>query len=304
VAARALWKGAISFGLIHIPVGLYTAVRANEIDLDLLDKRDFSPIGFQRYNKSTGDPVEWKNIVRGYQYEKGEYVVLNEEDFRRANVEATQTIDVHAFVDRDAIAPYHFETPYYLGPEKSGARVYALLRDALVKSGKLAVATVVIRTRQHLAALMPVDKVLLLNTLRYADEIQPAARALPEKDVKAQASSKELQMALRLIDEMSEQWKPSQYHDTYREDLMKAIEEKVRSGRTRTLTRPEASERAGQGGKVVDLMSLLKESLEERRKTDQKGNGAAKRESAAGGRSKYTRRRASRGRGSRQARRA
>jgi DNA end-binding protein Ku len=304
MAARALWKGAISFGLIHIPVGLYTGTRANGIDLDLLDKRDFSPIGFQRYNKSSGEPVEWKNIVRGYQYEKGEYVVLNEEDFRRANVEATQTIDVHAFVDREAIAPYYFETPYYVGPEKSGGKVYALLRDALVKSKKLAIASVVIRTRQHLAALMPVDRVLLLNTLRYADEIQPAERALPEKELKAHASAKELQMALRLIEEMSGQWKPGEYHDTYREDLMKAIEEKVRSGRTRTLTRSEAGERTGKGGKVVDLMSLLKESLEERRNTDHKGNGGAKRQSAAGGRSRYTRRRASRSRGPQHARRA
>jgi DNA end-binding protein Ku len=297
--ARAIWKGAISFGLIHIPVGLYTGARAKQIDLDMLDKRDFAPVGFQRYNKSTGEPVEWENIVKGYEYEKGEYVVLNTEDFRRANVEATQTIDVHAFVERDAIAPYYYETPYYLGPGKSGLKVYTLLRDALEKSGKLAVASVVIRTRQHMVALMPVDNVILLNTLRYADEIVPAEKVIDLKERKTRATAKELQMAMRLIDEMSEAWKPEQYHDTYREDLMKAIEEKVRTGRTKTVTRADGK-RARAGGKVVDLMALLKESLDEK----QKGNGAARRERASGRRSSYARRRASRTRGSGAHRRA
>ena len=153
-------------------MSLHTAARADEIDLDLLDKRDFAPVGYQRYNKATGKVVDWNNVVKGYQYEKGEYVVLTDEDFRRANVEASRTIDISTFVDRDAIAPYYFETPYYLVPDKNGERVYSLLREALEQSKKLAVATFVLRSRQHVAALMPVDEVIVLNTLRFHDEIQ------------------------------------------------------------------------------------------------------------------------------------
>src|SRR5262245_12309074 len=134
---RAIWKGAISFSLVHIPVGLYSAARANEIDLDMLDKRDFSPVGYQRVSKKTGKTVEWRDIVKGYQYKKGDYVVLTDEDFRRANVEASRTIDIHLFVDRSTVAPYYFETPYYLTPEAQGAKVYALLRDAMAKTDKV-----------------------------------------------------------------------------------------------------------------------------------------------------------------------
>lgn len=266
--ARPVWKGAISFSLINVPVSLHTASSASTIDLDLLDKRDFSPVGYQRINKATGRVVDWKNIVKGYQYEKGEYVVLTDEDFRRANVEASRTIDIQAFVETDSIEPYYFETPYYLMPERNGEKVYALLRDALTKSKKLAVATFVMRTRQHIAALMPVDDMIVLITLRYAPEI----RAKPESEKKgksvkvAHATAKELQVALKLIDEMSEPWKPKQYRDTYREDLMKRIKQKVSAGQTKTLTAPEKEKAARPaGGKVVDLMSLLERSLEERR---------------------------------------
>src|SRR3954464_12012164 len=166
--SRGLWNGAISFSLIHIPVSLHTAARAHEIDLNLLDKRDFAPVGYQRYNKSTGKVVDWNEGVKGSEYEKGEYVVLTDEDFRRANVEASRAIDIQAFVDRDAIAPYYFDTPYFLVPDKNGERVYALLREALEQSKKLAVATFVLRSRQHVAALMPVEKIIVLNMLRYS----------------------------------------------------------------------------------------------------------------------------------------
>jgi DNA end-binding protein Ku len=271
--ARGLWNGAISFSLIHIPVSLHTAARAHEIDLNLLDKRDFAPVGYQRYNKSTGKVVAWNDVVKGFEYEKGEYVVLTDEDFRRANVEASRTIDIQTFVDRDAISPYYFDTPYFLVPDKNGERVYALLREALEQSQKLAVATFVLHSRQHVAALMPVDKVIVLNTLRYSQEIQPhpdVAAAVAKKT--AGASGKELQMALKLVEEMSEPWKPQEFTDTYRDDLMKRIEQKVKAGQTHALTAPEtdATEtRATGGGKVVDLMSLLQRSL------DQKGGARA-----------------------------
>jgi DNA end-binding protein Ku len=262
--ARGLWNGAISFSLIHIPVSLHTAARAHEIDLNLLDKRDFAPVGYQRYNKATGKVVEWNDVVKGYEYEKGEYVVLTDEDFRRANVEASRTIDIQTFVDRDAIAPYYFDTPYFLVPDKNGERVYALLREALEQSKKLAVATFVLRSRQHVAALMPVDRIIVLNTLRYEAEIQPHPDVAAAVAKKANAAGgRELQMALKLVEEMSEKWKPGTFTDTYRDDLMKRIEQKVKAGQTHTLTEPEeeAAERPTGGGKVVDLMSLLEKSL-------------------------------------------
>jgi len=262
--SRGLWNGAISFSLIHIPVSLHTASRAHQLDLNLLDKRDFAPVGYQRYNKATGKVVDWNDVVKGYEYEKGEYVVLTDEDFRRANVEASRTIDIQTFVDRDAIAPYYFDTPYFLVPDKNGERVYALLREALEQSKKLAVATFVLRSRQHVAALMPVEKIIVLNTLRYQEEIQPhpdvAAAVAKKANV---AGGRELTMALKLVEEMSEKWKPEAFTDTYRDDLMKRVQQKVKAGQTHTLTEPEAEEppRATGGGKVMDLMSLLEKSI-------------------------------------------
>jgi DNA end-binding protein Ku len=265
--ARGLWNGAISFSLIHIPVSLHTASRSHTVDLGLLDKRDFSPIGYQRYNKSSGKVVEWNDVVKGYEYEKGEYVVLTDEDFRRANVEASRTIDIQTFVERDAIAPYYFDTPYFLVPDKNGERVYALLRQTLEQSNKLAVATFVLRSRQHVAALMPVGELIVLNTLRFHDEIQPHPEVASAVSKKADATSRELSMALKLVDEMTEKWKPEAYEDTYKNDLMKRIEEKVKAGETHQLTEPERGkegERGTGGGKVVDLMSLLERSLSQK----------------------------------------
>jgi DNA end-binding protein Ku len=293
---RALWKGAISFSLVHIPVQLFSATRSHELDLDMLDKRDFSPVGYKRVNKATGKTVEWGDIVKGYQYQKGEYVVLTEGDFRKANVEATRTIDIHAFVEREAVAPYYFDTPYYLLPDRSGGKVYALLRDALAKSQRLAIASVVIRTRQHLCALYPVEDMIVLDTLRYASEIAEVPKVKASGSRRAPgASAREVQMALKLIDELSEPWKPARYHDTYREDLMKRIQEKIESDETHALT-PVRAPRAAAGGKVVDLMGLLKESLEQTKQpqTKQPAEGTRRR-------STYARRRASRTRGRRRA---
>jgi len=295
--SRGLWNGAISFSLIHIPVSLHTAARSSTIELDLLDKRDFAPIGYQRYNKSTGKVVDWDDVVKGYEYEKGEYVVLTDEDFRRANIEASRTIDIQTFVARDAISPYYFDTPYFLVPDKGGERVYALLREALEQSKKLAVATFVLRSRQHVAALMPVDHVIVLNTLRYRDEIQQAPETAVAKS--KGASSRELDMALKLIGEMTEKWQPDQFTNTYRDDLMKRIEQKVKSGQTHALTQPEdeVTEPRAAGGKVVDLMSLLQRSLEQR------GSGAASDGAARASKRKHSaaRRRSSNARVSRRA---
>jgi len=292
---RGLWSGAISFSLIHIPVTLHSAARSGTLDLDLLDKRDFAPVGYQRYNKSTGKVVEWNDVVKGYEYEKGEYVVLTDEDFRRANVEASRTIDIQAFVARDAIAPYYFDTPYYLVPDKGGERVYALLRQALEQSEKLAVATFVLRSRQHLAALMPVEGVITLDTLRYQDEIQPHPDVAAASARKSSGNSqRELDMALKLVDGMTEDFQPGMFKNTYRDDLMKRIEQKIKSGQTHTLTQPEAeaTERvATGGGKVVDLMSLLERSLEQRGggSADTAARASKRKHSAARRRSTSTR---------------
>jgi DNA end-binding protein Ku len=247
---------------------MHTAAKAHELNLNLLDKRDFAPVGYQRYNKSTGKVVDWNQVVKGFEYEKGEYVVLTDEDFRRANVEASRTIDIQTFVDRDAIAPYYFDTPYFLVPDKNGERVYALLREALEQSKKLAVATFVLRSRQHVAALMPVDKIIVLNTLRYEAEIQPHPDAMAgAKKAIGAASGRELSMALKLVEEMTEKWKPEAFTDTYRDDLMKRIQQKVKAGETHALTEPDketTEDRAAGGGKVVDLMSLLERSIAQR----------------------------------------
>ncbi len=257
--ARALWKGAISFGLVHIPVELHKAVESHDLDLTMLDKRDFSPIGFKRYNKSTGKEVTWDNIVKGYEYTDGEYVVLSDEDLRLANPKATQTIDILGFVDADSVPLTYYETPYYLAPGRGGDKVYALLRETLHKAGKIAIATVVIRTRQHLCALVAVGDSIIMNTLRYATEIRnPEDLKLPGD---AGITDKELKMALSLVEDMSEKWNPKEYHDTYREDVLKLVEKKVKAGQTHTLTEPTGEAPAPKASNVVDLVALLKQSL-------------------------------------------
>ncbi|HEX3062312.1 MAG TPA: Ku protein, partial [Usitatibacter sp.] len=167
---RELWKGAIQFGLVNIPVSLFPAEDRQELSFTMLDRRDMQPVGYKRYNKSTGDEVAFEDIVKGYELDDGRYVTLDKEDFKRANVEATQTVEITGFVDAGAIPPYYLESPYYLAPGKHGAKGYALLREVLERTGKVAVANVVIRTRQHIATVYPHDKVLVLNTLRYRNE--------------------------------------------------------------------------------------------------------------------------------------
>lgn len=258
---RAIWSGAISFGLVYIPVQLHSGSGGSSLDLDFLDKRDFSPVGYQRVNKRTGKVVEWANIVKGYQYEKGEYVALSDEDFRQANVKATQTIDIAQFAQADSIQPAYFETPYYLSPGKGGAKVYALLREALKSTKKVAIATFVMRGRQHLAALHPDGKAIALNTLRFHEEIRESSDLdLPDK---AGITSKELAMAERLIEEMSGKWDPAQFTDTYRKDLLARIKEKIRNKETHKLTAAGKKREPRPSAQVIDLMDVLKRSLEE-----------------------------------------
>ena len=264
--SRSLWKGSISFGLVNIPVLLYSAENRNSFDLTLLDRRDMKPVGFKRYNKTTGKEVAWEQIVKGYEYEKNRYVVLTDEDFRRANVEATQTIDILSFVRGEDISPTYFETPYFLAPDKRGEKGYALLRETLTKTGKAAIATVVIRTRQYIAAVIPWNEMMVLNTLRYANELRPTKELqIPTNSLKTPGvTSRELEMATKLVEEMSERWKPAQYKDTYREDLMRLINKRIKAGKTEVVTGPEEGEAQDKPGraKVVDLMALLKRSVQ------------------------------------------
>lgn len=262
---RAIWKGAISFGLVHIPVELYPASTALGIDLDMLDKRDFAPIGYKRYNKVTGKEVKQQDIVKGYQHEKGEYVVLTEADIKKANVESTQTIDILSFVEADEITPIYFDQPYYLAPSKGGDKVYLLLRETLKKSNKVGIAQVVIRTKQHLAALIVVNDVIVLNLVRYPEELRPVEDLnLPAANSKrTQVTDKEIKMALSLVNDMTEPWDPSKYQDTFKQDLLALIKKKVKAGQTHALTEPdEEEESTHKASNVVDLMALLKRSID------------------------------------------
>ena len=261
--ARVIWKGAITFGLVHVPIVLHPATRVTRLDFDWIDKRDNSPVGYQRINKRTGKPIEAENIVKGYEYEKGDYVFLNDEDFKRANTAVTQSIDVLSFVQASEVPLYYFDTPYYLAPDKRGDKGYVLFREVLRKSGLLALASVVLHSKQYLAAMLPLDDVLMLVTMRYADEIRDAGELDIPQGKDSAPNAREMQMASRLLEDMTQPWDPKQYRDEYRDDLMATIEEKIASGRTHSLEEAEEAPRR-KSGKVIDLMSMLQRSIEER----------------------------------------
>ena len=261
---RAVWKGAVSFGLVYIPVHLHTAARDSALNLDLLDRRDFAPVGYQRYNKRTGKVVDWGDVVKGYEYKKGQYVALTDEDFRRANVEASQTIDIVSFAERAAIPPEYFEMPYYLEPAEGGEKTYALLREAMRGGSKVAIGSFVIRGRQHFCAILAQEQALMLNTLRFAEELVPAeGLELPPANASAvKVSRQEVEMARRLVEEMTGEWNPEAFKDTYRRDLMRRINEKIRKRQTHVLTPPAEAEEERPSAEVIDLMAVLRKSLE------------------------------------------
>ncbi|WP_175687195.1 Ku protein [Burkholderia anthina] len=260
--ARMIWKGAISFGLVHVPVQLFPATRTVKPSFRMLDKRSMDPIGYRQINKRTGKEVTREDIVRGYEYEKERYVVLTDDEIRAANPESTQTVDILTFVDEDAVSFLYLDTPYYLVPDRKGEKVYALLRDALKDSGKIGIALVVMRDRQHLGALIPVGPLLALDTLRWQEELRPLDElSVPADDAKrAGVSARELGMAKKLIDDMSGKWTPDDYHDTFRDDILALVERKVRAGKIEAIEdRPPQTGRAATN--VVDLTELLKRSL-------------------------------------------
>ncbi|TRX76642.1 non-homologous end joining protein Ku [Pseudomonas mangiferae] len=258
--ARAIWKGAISFGLVHIPVALVSALDRQGIDFDWLDKRSMDPVGYKRINKVTGKDVTKEDIVKGVEYEKGSYVVISEDEIRTAHPKSTQTIDILAFVNSQDISLPYIDTPYYLAPDKRGGKVYALLREALVKSGRVAVANVVLHTKQHLAAVIPQGEALMLVTLRWDAEVRTVEDLeLKDMPTKGELNKRELDMAKRLIDDMSEDWEPTQYKDTFQEKIMALVERKAKEGHIESVEGPEETDR--QSADVIDLTELLKRSL-------------------------------------------
>ncbi|MGZ0701377.1 non-homologous end joining protein Ku [Pseudomonas sp. L5B5] len=256
--ARAIWKGAISFALVHIPVSLNSVVASQRLDFDWLDKRSMEPVGYRRINKVSGEELDPKQIVKGIEYQKGRYVVLSDDEIRQARPEATQTIDIFAFIAAGEIPLQHFDTPYYLSPDRRGGKVYALLRETLKATDKVALARLVLHTRQHLALVRALEDALVLITLRWPDEVRSLdGLELDTSVTRPKLDKRELQMARRLVEDMSGHWEPEQYHDDFKDSILALVEEKASKGRIATV--PAAVQ--DKGADILDLTELLKRSL-------------------------------------------
>jgi DNA end-binding protein Ku len=254
---RAIWKGSISFGLVNVPIALYPATSHKELSFRLLRKSDLSPINYKRVAEADGKEVPWEEIVKGYEYEKDKFVVMEEEDFKRADIESTQTIEVLEFVQLHEIDPVFFDKPYYLEPQKQGAKAYALLREALKKVEMVGIAKVVLKTRQHLASIKPEQNALVLELMHFAEEL--ASTSVLQIPGNSAISGRELEMASELVERLSNPWEPTKYHDDYQHALLDLIQKKIESG-GRTPAGKPASKRIPT--KVIDLVSVLKQSLE------------------------------------------
>jgi DNA end-binding protein Ku len=265
-APRVLWKGAISFGLVHIPVALYSATVDHSIDFDWLDKRTMDPVGYKRVNKKTGREIAREQIVKGVEYENGQYVVLSDKEIADAYPKTTQTIEIETFVPADSIPFVYLERPYYVAPINRGGKVYALLRETLKRSERVGVARVVIQTKQHLAVLVPVGPGLVLNLLRWGADIRPwKDLPLPAESAKqAGLSERELKMAAQLVEDMSSEWDPDEFKDSFKDEIMRLVDEKVDAGQTEEVTQREPVESEGgerPSAKILDLTELLQRSL-------------------------------------------
>jgi len=253
---RAIWKGSISFGLVNIPIALYPATRREELKFRLLRSKDLSPVNYKRVAEKDGKEVPWGEIVKGYEYEKGKFVVLNEKDFQRVDLEATQTVDIQDFVDLDEIDPMYFYKPYFLEPQKGGDKAYTLLREALADGRKVGIAKVVIKTRQYLAGVKALKHALVLELMHFAEELSDAEKLNVPK--KTEVGKREKEMAEALVKSMTAKWDPEKYKDDYREALLEVIEEKVESGGKEIEEKPKAKK---ESTKVIDLVAVLQESL-------------------------------------------
>jgi DNA end-binding protein Ku len=268
---RAMWKGAIAFGLVNIPVELFSATRDHRPKFRLLHAKDESPVHYERVCQSEGKPVGWEELVKGYEYEKGQFVVLTKDDFKTAALEKTKTVDILDFVDPDEVDERYFETPYYLQPGKGADRAYALIREAIRDSGKIGIAKIILRDAQHLAALEAIGDALVLTMMRFADELADLGEfRLPKTgDIRAA----EMKMAKQLVESLSAKWEPEKYTDEYRDNLMRIIKGKLK-GKTPRLKERETPKQA----EVIDLMARLRASLEG---TKGKGKAASDRTVAA-----------------------
>jgi DNA end-binding protein Ku len=265
MAARSIWRGTISFGLVSVPVRMFTATESKELRFHFLHKDDLAPIGYDKVRKDTGEHVDPEDIVRGFEIEKGRYVPLEDEDLDRLDIELTRSIDICDFVGLDEIDPIYFRKAYYLSPEDGAEKPYTLLVRALDETGKVGIAKVVIRNKQHLAALRPVDGTLVLETMYYADEVRK-----PEKVKGGQLREAEIDMAKSLVENLSDKFDPEKYDDTYRKELLELLRAKAKGKKL-----PEPAEE--EEGEVVDLMAALRESVERTRRAQGKRRAPAKR---------------------------
>ncbi len=255
---RAIWSGALSFGLVNIPVKLYSATAGVGIDLTMLHKKDLSPIRYAKICRADGKEVPFEDIVKGYEYQKGDFVVLTEEDFKKANVEKTKAIEIESFAKESEIDPIYFEKPYYLEPEKGAEKAYVLLRESLKKSKKIGIARFVLRNREHLAAIRPQDKVIVLEQMRFEEELRDTSE-LTLPDSKKAGAGREIEIALSLIDHLTEHFDSKKYKDTYTDELKKLINAKAKGKPFKAKGKePKATE-------VADIMAMLKKSLEKER---------------------------------------
>jgi DNA end-binding protein Ku len=260
--ARAIWSGTISFGLVSVPVRMYTATESKELKFHFLDKKDMQPIGYDKVRKDTGEHVDADQIVRGFEVDKGRFVPLEDEDLDRLDVELTHSIDICDFVDLEEIDPVYFRKAYYLLPDKGAQKPYRLLVKALEETGKIAIAKIVIRNKQHLAAVRPYQDVLMLETMYYPDEVKSPA-SLDGDLGKAKLSKAEIEMAKSLVENLSEPFKPEKYDDTYRKELLALMRKKAKGQKLPEPAEPEEAE-------VVDLMAALRESVEKTKRKQRK----------------------------------
>lgn len=269
----AIWKGSVAFGLVNIPVELHTAVRADHISFRLLDKEDLSPVKYERVSQSDGEPVAWEDIVKGYEYEKGKYVVMTDEDFKAAAIEGSKSIDILDFVKEDEIDPRYFETPYYLVPGKNAEKAYALLREAIRATGSVGIGKVSIRQSQHLAGIKVVGDALILEIMRFSNEIVDVSEySFPGK---AKLRDAELDMAKQLVENLETTFDPERYTDDYRANLMKIIKARMEGKEPRLKAKKDTADDG-----VLDLMSRLKASLEKGEKSTAKKATRSKRSTA------------------------
>lgn len=268
---KGVWKGYLSFGLVNIPVVLETANEEEKIHFRMIDKRDHSPVGYKQINKKTGKPITRDQITKGYEYKKGKYVLFSDADFKKANIKATSTVDIEDFVELSEVDPMLFERPYYILPQKGGEKGYVLLRKALQKTGKAAVAKIVLHTVQRLVVIYPREKHLVLEILRFSNEVKEIHEVdpLPAAAANAKISDRELRGAEHLVESMTSPWKPDNYKNTYREDILKMVKSKVRRGKIAKVEDIEASHVVEDEGisatNVIDLTALLEKSLKEHR---------------------------------------